>query len=78
MYQRGTACDYYDLYQPLETDSVTIDFADVEPAFDAKFKHDGIIIDLTDGLPAEGRRRIPASSTHDGATSQSRSGGSDG
>ena len=35
IYQRGAARDYYDLYQLLETDSVTIDFADVRPAFEA-------------------------------------------
>ncbi|KAA9404681.1 hypothetical protein EGO51_18410 [Haloarcula hispanica] len=58
VYQRGAARDYYDLYQLLETDSVTIDFADVRPAFKAKCEHDGLTVDLTDGLPDEQRETI--------------------
>ena len=51
IYQRGAARDYYDLYQLLETDSVTIDFAEVRPAFEAKCTHDGLTVDLATGLP---------------------------
>ncbi|MEZ3172704.1 nucleotidyl transferase AbiEii/AbiGii toxin family protein [Halorubrum sp. RMP-47] len=58
IYQRGAARDYYDLYQLLETDSVTIDFADMGPAFDAKCKRDGLTVDLNDGLPAEQEETI--------------------
>ena len=58
IYQRGTARDYYDLYQLLETDSVTINFADVGPAFDAKCEHDGLTVDLNDGLPDEQQETI--------------------
>ena len=49
---------HYDLYQLLETDSVAINFADVGPAFDAKCKHDGLIVDLNDGLPDEQQETI--------------------
>lgn len=41
IYQRGAARDCYDLYQLLETDSVTIEVAEVRPAFAAKCEHDG-------------------------------------
>lgn len=58
IYQRGAARDYYDLSQLLETGSVTIDFADVRPAFKAKCDHDGLTVDLTDGLPAEQQETI--------------------
>ena len=58
IYQRGAARDYYDLYQLLETDSVAINFADVGPAFDAKCKHDGLTVDLNDGLPDEQQETI--------------------
>nr|WP_232833859.1 nucleotidyl transferase AbiEii/AbiGii toxin family protein [Saliphagus sp. LR7] len=53
IYQRGAARDYYDLYQLLETGSVTIDFADVGPAFEAKCEHDGLTVDLATGLPED-------------------------
>jgi predicted nucleotidyltransferase component of viral defense system len=49
IYQRGAARDYYDLYQLLETESVMIDFAKVQPAFEAKCEHDGPRVDLSDG-----------------------------
>ena len=55
IYQRGAARDYYDLYQLLETDTVTIDFAQVQPAFEAKCEHDGLSVDLSTGLPEEQR-----------------------
>jgi predicted nucleotidyltransferase component of viral defense system len=58
IYQRGAARDYYDLYQLLETDSVTIDFADVRPVFKAKCEHDEVTVDLTDGLLDEQRETI--------------------
>jgi len=58
IYQRGVARDYYDLYQLLETDSVTINFADVRPAFEAKCEHDEITVDLTNGLPIEQQETI--------------------
>ncbi len=58
IYQRGAARDYYDLYQLLETDSVTINFADVRPAFEAKCNHDGLSATLTDGLPADQQETI--------------------
>lgn len=58
VYQRGAARDYYDLYQLLETESVTIDFAGVRPAFEAKCEHDGLTVDLTKGLPEEQRDAI--------------------
>jgi predicted nucleotidyltransferase component of viral defense system len=58
LYQRGAARDYYDLYQLLETDSVNTNFADVGPAFDAKCKHDGLTVDLNDGLPDEQQETI--------------------
>jgi predicted nucleotidyltransferase component of viral defense system len=40
IYQRRAARDYYDLYQLLATDSVTINFANVRPGFKTKCKHD--------------------------------------
>jgi len=55
IYQRGAARDYYDLYQLLETDSVTIDFSEVQPAFRAKCEHDGLTVDLSMGLPEDKR-----------------------
>ena len=55
VYQRGAARDYYDLYQLLETGSVTINFADVVPAFEAKCEHDGLTVTLTEGLPEDQR-----------------------
>ena len=58
IYQRGAARDYYDLYQLLETESVTIDFAEVRPAFEAKCEHDGLTADLTAGLPDEHQETI--------------------
>ncbi|MFB6229115.1 MAG: nucleotidyl transferase AbiEii/AbiGii toxin family protein [Halobacteriales archaeon] len=58
IYQRGVARDYYDLYQLLETDSVTIDFAKVRHAFEAKCEHDGLTVDLTNGLPEDQRDAI--------------------
>lgn len=58
IYQRGAARDYYDLYQLLETESVETDFDNVLPAFEAKCKHDGISVDLADGLPDEQREAI--------------------
>jgi predicted nucleotidyltransferase component of viral defense system len=58
VYQRGAARDYYDLYQFLETESITIDFVGVRPAFEAKCEHDGLTVDLTKGLPEEQRDAI--------------------
>ncbi len=58
IYQRGAARDYYDLYQLLETDSITIDFVDVQPAFEAKCDHNGLTVDLTGELPAEQQETI--------------------
>lgn len=55
IYQRGAARDYYDLYQLLETDSVTIDFAEVRPTFEAKCNHDGLTVDMATGLPKDQR-----------------------
>ena len=42
----------------LETDSVTIDFARVQPAFEAKCEHDGLTVDLSAGLPEDQRDEI--------------------
>jgi Uncharacterized conserved protein len=50
VYQRGVVRDYYDLYQLFGGESVTVDFADVGPASDAKCKHDGLTVDVNDGL----------------------------
>jgi predicted nucleotidyltransferase component of viral defense system len=58
IYQRGAARDYYDLYQLLETESITIDVPAVRRAFDAKCEHDGLTVDLTDGLPEAQRDAI--------------------
>jgi hypothetical protein len=58
IYQRGAARDYFDLYQLFETGSVTIDFVDVRPAFEAKCDHDGLTVDLTNGLPDGQRESI--------------------
>jgi len=58
IYQRGAARDYYDLYQLLEAGSVTINFNAVRPAFEAKCEHDGLHVDLTDGLPEKQQETI--------------------
>jgi len=58
IYQRGAARDYYDLYQLLETDAVAIDFGEVRPAFEAKCEHDGLQVDLMDGLPEKQQETI--------------------
>jgi len=58
IYQRGAARDYYDLYQLLETDAVAIDFGEVRPAFEAKCEHDGLHVDLMDGLPEKQQEMI--------------------
>ena len=42
----------------LETESVTIDFAEVQPAFEAKCEHDGFTVDLSTGLPENQRDDI--------------------
>ena len=58
IYQRGAARDYYDLYQLLETESVTIHFAEVRSAFEAKCDYDGFTADLTAGLPDKHQETI--------------------
>jgi predicted nucleotidyltransferase component of viral defense system len=44
--------------QLLETESVTIDFAEVQPVFEAKCEHDGLTVDLSTGLPEDQRDEI--------------------
>ena len=58
LYQRGIARDYYDLYQLIQTDTVTIDAAAVRPAFEAKCNHDDLAVDLREGLPVARRGEI--------------------
>ena len=58
IYQRGAARDYYDLYQLLDTESVKIDFVEVQPVFEAKCEHDGLTVDLSTGLPEDQRDEI--------------------
>jgi predicted nucleotidyltransferase component of viral defense system len=53
IYQRSAEREYYDLYQLLETGSVTINFAEVQSAFEAKCTHGGLSVDLTTGLPED-------------------------
>jgi predicted nucleotidyltransferase component of viral defense system len=58
IFQRGAARDYYDLYQLLETESVEIDFDVVLPAFEAKYDHEDLDVDLTMGLPVDQREDL--------------------
>lgn len=51
LYQRERARDYYDIYR-MVTD-VGFDDSVVLPAFQTKCEHDGLEIDVSDGLPAE-------------------------
>ena len=51
LYQRSQARDYYDLYRMLS--EADIDDSQVLPAFTRKCEHDGLDIDLRDGLPSE-------------------------
>ena len=56
LYQRSQARDYYDLYRMItETD---VDDSVILPAFTRKCEHDGLDIDLRDGLPGEKRDEI--------------------
>ncbi|MBX0296706.1 nucleotidyl transferase AbiEii/AbiGii toxin family protein [Haloarcula nitratireducens] len=56
LYQRSQARDYYDLYRMItESD---IDDSVIVPAFTRKCEHDGLDIDLRDGLPREKREEL--------------------
>jgi hypothetical protein len=59
LYQRSQARDYYDLYRMIT--EANVDDSGVLPAFTRKCDHDGLDIDLRDGLPREKRDEI-----HDG------------
>jgi len=56
LYQRSQARDYYDLYQMLT--EADIDDSGILPAFTQKCEHDGLNIDLRDGLLREKRDEI--------------------
>jgi predicted nucleotidyltransferase component of viral defense system len=53
LYQRGIARDYYDLYQLIRTDTVSVNAGIIRPAFEAKCDHDDLAVDLHDGLPSD-------------------------
>ncbi|GAA0255580.1 nucleotidyl transferase AbiEii/AbiGii toxin family protein [Haladaptatus pallidirubidus] len=53
LYQRSQARDYYDLYRMIT--EADIDDSAILPAFTRKCEHDGLNIDLRDGLPREKR-----------------------
>lgn len=57
-YQRGLARDYYDIYQLIQTDTVTLDAERIRPAFEAKSAHDNLDVDLGDGLPVNRRNDV--------------------
>lgn len=59
LYQRSQARDYYDLYRMIT--EADVDDSGILPAFTRKCDHDGLDIDLRDGLPRERRDEI-----HDG------------
>jgi predicted nucleotidyltransferase component of viral defense system len=56
LYQRSQARDYYDLYRMIT--EADINDSGIRPAFTRKCKHDGLDIDLQDGLPSEKREEI--------------------
>jgi predicted nucleotidyltransferase component of viral defense system len=56
LYQRSQARDYYDLYRMIT--EADIDDSVIRPAFTRKCEHDGLDIDLQDGLPREKRDEI--------------------
>jgi len=56
LYQRSQARDYYDLYR-MTTEADTDD-SGILPAFCRKCDHDGLDVDLRDGLPEEKRDEI--------------------
>jgi predicted nucleotidyltransferase component of viral defense system len=56
LYQRSQARDYYDLYRMLT--EADVDDSGILPAFTRKCEHDGLDIDLRDGLPGEKRDEI--------------------
>ena len=56
LYQRSQARDYYDLYRMIT--EADVDDSVILPAFTRKCEHDGLDIDLRDGLPREKREEI--------------------
>jgi predicted nucleotidyltransferase component of viral defense system len=56
LYQRSQARDYYDLYRMIT--EADVDDSVIRPAFTRKCEHDGLDIDLRDGLPREKRDEI--------------------
>jgi predicted nucleotidyltransferase component of viral defense system len=56
LYQRSQARDYYDLYRMIT--EADVDDSVIRPAFTRKCEHDGLDIDLGDGLPGEKRDEI--------------------
>jgi predicted nucleotidyltransferase component of viral defense system len=56
LYQRTQARDYYDLYRMIT--EADVDDSAILPAFARKCEHDGLDVDLRDGLPREKRGEI--------------------
>jgi len=56
LYQRSQARDYYDIYRMIT--EVDVDDSVILPAFTRKCEHDGLDIDLRDGLSGEKRDEI--------------------
>ena len=56
LYQRSQARDYYDLYRMIT--EANVDDSVIRPAFTRKCEHDGLDINLGDGLPGEKRDEI--------------------
>jgi predicted nucleotidyltransferase component of viral defense system len=56
LYQRSQARDYYDLYRMIT--EAEIEESVILPAFRSKCEHEGLEIDLRDGLPSEKRDEI--------------------
>ena len=56
LYQRTQARDYYDLYRMLT--EANVDRTDIPSAFTRKCEHDGLDIDIRNGLPIEKRGEI--------------------
>lgn len=56
LYQRSQARDYYDLYRMIT--EADVDDSGILPAFTRKCEHDGLDIDLRDGLPREKRDEL--------------------
>ncbi|CDK40144.1 nucleotidyl transferase AbiEii/AbiGii toxin family protein [Halorubrum sp. AJ67] len=56
LYQRSQARDYYDLYRMIT--EADIDDSVIFPSISRKCEHDGLDIDLRDGLPREKRDEI--------------------